>query len=158
MLGIKDRTWPVVDARAFSRSGMHNDLKQKIAEHRSTHGTLRDIHEVDHPDCRALMLEIPAAPREQAVASRGHACGSCGETLGALPLNKLDNLPFPLLSDALSAEQKCNEAHNLRRARTITNAETDANPAGHSFDTPCPESSIQLANPIRTARISSPSP
>lgn len=92
LLGIDDRSRSVVGTRAFSRPGQLNDLKQKIAEHSSTKGTFRDIHEVLHPDGRVLMLEIPAAPRGQAVAWKGHAYGRSGESLGALPLDKLDEL------------------------------------------------------------------
>lgn len=92
LLGIDDRSRSVVGTRAFSRPGQGNDLKQKIAEHSSTKGTFRDIHEVDHPNGRVLMLEIPAAPRGQAVAWKGHAYGRSGESLGALPLDKLDEL------------------------------------------------------------------
>lgn len=92
MLGIEDRSRNIVGTRAFSRPGQLNDLKQKIAEHSSTKGTFRDIHEVLHPDARVLMLEIPAAPRGQAVAWKGHAYGRSGESLGALPLDKLDEL------------------------------------------------------------------
>lgn len=92
LLGIDDRSRSVVGTRAFSRPGQLNDLKQKIAEHSSTKGTFRDIHEVLHPDGRVLMLEIPAAPRGQAVVWKGHAYGRSGESLGALPLDKLDEL------------------------------------------------------------------
>lgn len=128
LLGIDDRSHSVVDTSAFSRPGLRNELKQKIAEHSSTKGTFRDIHEVDHPDGRVLFLEIPAAPRGQAVAWKGHFYGRSGESLGALPLDKLDDHLFPLLSDALSAEQKRNKVHNLlaklRHTDTVTNAGT----------------------------------
>lgn len=92
LLGIDDRSRSVVGTRTFSRPGQLNDLKQKIAEHISTKGTFRDIYEVLHPDGRVLMLEIPAAPRGQAVVWKGHAYGRSGESLGALPLDKLDEL------------------------------------------------------------------
>lgn len=82
----------VVGTRACSRPGQLNDLKQKIADHSSTKGTFRDIHEVLQPDGRVLMLEIAAAPQGQAVARKGHDYGRSGESLGALPLDKLDEL------------------------------------------------------------------
>lgn len=92
LLGIDDRSRSVVGTRAFSRPGQQNNLKLKIAEHSSTKGTFRDIHEVHDPKGRVLMLEIPAAPRGQAVAWKGHIYGRSGESLGALPLDKLDEL------------------------------------------------------------------
>jgi len=92
LLGIDDRSRSVVGTRAFSRLEQRNVLRQKIAEHSSTKGTFRGIHEVQRPEGRVLMLEIPAAPRGQAVAWQGHAYGRSGESLGALPLDKLDEL------------------------------------------------------------------
>lgn len=92
LLGIDDRSRSVGGTRAFSRPGQFLGLKQKIAEHTSTKSTFRDIHEVDRPEGRVLMLEVPAAPRGQAVAWKGHHYGRSGESLGALPLDKLDEL------------------------------------------------------------------
>lgn len=52
-------------------------------------------------------------------------------TAGSASRRELDDLLFPLLSDALSAEQKRNKVHNLlaklRRAKTVENAGTRRN-------------------------------
>lgn len=52
--------------------------------------TLRDIHELQTPLGRVLLLEIPAAPQGMPIAWKGHYYARAGESLTHLGLDKQD--------------------------------------------------------------------
>lgn len=54
--------------------------------------TLRDIHELQTPLGRVLLLEIPAAPQGMPIAWKGHYYARAGESLTHLGLDKQDTL------------------------------------------------------------------
>lgn len=87
---------PIVGSHFAASAADLNALKLQICSHTSPAVGLSDPIEVDHPDCapgsRVLMWRIPAAARGMPVAWKGHYWGRAGESLGALPLNKLDAL------------------------------------------------------------------
>jgi len=68
-----------------------DSLKHEIAQ--QTGGiTLLDIHVVNHPDGRVVMLQIPAAPQGAPVAFQGHWYGRDGESLVPLSLSELETI------------------------------------------------------------------
>ncbi|MGO1567930.1 MAG: ATP-binding protein [Brachybacterium sp.] len=126
ILSIDDCSRGVVGTRAIDRPAKGRVLKQGVAEHTSTRSTLRDVHKVQHLNGHVLMLEIPPAPRGHPVPWRGHHYGRSGEPPGAAPARQTRRSHvFPLLSDALTSEQKRNKIHNLlaklRRTGQIAN-------------------------------------
>lgn len=54
--------------------------------------TFREIHELLHPDGRVILFEVPAAPRGMPITWSGHPYGRAGESLIALPQDKLDEI------------------------------------------------------------------
>ena len=54
--------------------------------------TFREIHELLNPDGRVILFEVPAAPRGMPITWSGHSYGRAGESLVALPQDKLDEI------------------------------------------------------------------
>jgi ATP-dependent DNA helicase RecG len=69
-----------------------NSLKMQISEGTEPSITLRDIHELQTPLGRVLLLEIPAAPQGMPIAWKGHYYARAGESLTHLGLDKQDIL------------------------------------------------------------------
>jgi ATP-dependent DNA helicase RecG len=100
ILGVKDQielvsgARPVVGSEYAQSPAELNNLKLQIFKNTSPSIGLSDPVLVDHPDCRhgsrVLMWRVPAAAQGMPVAWKGHYWGRAGESLVALPLNKLD--------------------------------------------------------------------
>ena len=69
-----------------------HSLKMQISEGTEPSITLRDIHELQTPLGRVLLLEIPAAPQGMPIAWKGHYYARAGESLTHLGLDKQDIL------------------------------------------------------------------
>ena len=54
--------------------------------------TFREIHELEHPNGRVILFEIPAAPRGYPISCNGHYYGRVGESLKALGQDKTDEI------------------------------------------------------------------
>lgn len=67
-------------------------LKQEIAEKAEPRATFREIHELQHPNGRVLLFEIPSAPAGIPIAWNGYHYARNGESLGALDFTKLDEI------------------------------------------------------------------
>ena len=76
-----------VSPDAVNRSG---GIKYQITQSTSPAVCFRGIHELDMPDGRVVMFEIPPAPRGIPIAWKGHYYARSGENLMALGLEKLD--------------------------------------------------------------------
>lgn len=102
IFGVKNKIDPVTGARPVvgslyaATAADLNDLKLQVYSHTSPSVGLSDPIAVDHPDgapgSRVLMWCIPATAPGMPMAWKGHYYGRSGESLGALPLNKLDTL------------------------------------------------------------------
>ena len=75
-----------VSPDAVNRSG---GIKYQITQSTSPAVCFRGIHELDMPDGRVVMFEIPSAPRGIPIAWKGHYYARSGENLMALGLEKL---------------------------------------------------------------------
>ncbi|WP_097306236.1 RNA-binding domain-containing protein [Pseudomonas chlororaphis] len=67
-------------------------LKKEVADKTAHRLTFIEIHTVQHPDGRVLLLEIPAAPQGLPVAWEGHYYGRDGESLGPLSLEEIERI------------------------------------------------------------------
>lgn len=67
-------------------------LKEEIADKTTSRISFVEIHEVDHPKGRVLLLEIPAAPKGLPVAFEGHYYGRDGEALSPLNLEEIERI------------------------------------------------------------------
>lgn len=98
----EEKAWLVFGVDNASRTVVGTDyrpeperlhsLKMQISEGTEPSITLRDIHELQTPLGRVLLLEIPAAPQGMPIAWKGHYYARSGESLTHLGLDKQDTL------------------------------------------------------------------
>lgn len=92
VFGIQDKSHKVVGTKfRFNRPDL-DSLKKEIANKTSNHLTFVEIHELDIPEGRVLMFEIPPAIPGVPTAWEGHFYGRDGESIGALNIHELDLL------------------------------------------------------------------
>lgn len=104
VFGVSDRTRCVVGTSYREGSERLQGLKQQVAQDTEPSVTFRDIHELQHPDGRVLLFEIPAAPRGIPIAWKGHYYARAGESLGSLGLDKQDEIRQQTLAQDWSAQ------------------------------------------------------
>lgn len=90
VFGVNDRSRAVVGTNYRTDPEHLQSLKMQITQNIDPKMTFRDVHELDHPDGRVLIMEIPAAPRGIPIAWKGHYYARDGESLTSLHLNKLE--------------------------------------------------------------------
>ena len=106
------------------RERLHS-LKQQIAQDSEPSTTFQEIHELNTPDGRVVLSQIPPAPRGIPIAWKTHYYARNGESLAGLSIAKLDEIRSQSVADDWSAIT-CREAslHDLSsealsRAREI---------------------------------------
>jgi ATP-dependent DNA helicase RecG len=83
VFGIRDDG--AVVGTSFRQDPAHlQALKHEVSQKAEPSATFRQIHELQHPDGRVLLLEIPAAPAGIPIFWGGHHSARNGESLGAL--------------------------------------------------------------------------
>ena len=92
VFGVNNKTRGVVGTDYRPQEERLQSLKMQIAENAEPRITFRDIHELQHPDGRVLLFQIPAAPRGIPIAWKGHYYARAGESLTSLGLDKLDEI------------------------------------------------------------------
>lgn len=92
VFGVDNKTRQVVGTDYRPEPARLQSLKMQMAEATEPSITLRNIHELPHPEGRVLLLEIPAAPQGMPVAWKGHYYARAHESLTSLGLDKLDEI------------------------------------------------------------------
>jgi len=92
VFGVDNRSRRIVGSEYRTDPQRLQNLKHQISQGTEPSVTVREIHELQHPDGRVLLLEIPAAPRGMPIAWNGHYFARAGESLTALGLDKLDEI------------------------------------------------------------------
>ena len=92
VFGIDDQTHAIVGTQYRTQPGALESLKREIANHITNRISFTAIDELDLPEGRVLMFEIPPAPRGVPVAWKNHYYGRDGESLAALNLEKLERI------------------------------------------------------------------
>jgi len=109
----KDRAWIVFGVDNATRKVVGTTYKQNPDQLQATKKqildgtgsiTFRDIHELVHPDGRVILFEVPAAPRGMPITWSGHPYGRAGESLVALPQDKLDEIRNQTIATDWSAQ------------------------------------------------------
>ena len=88
VFGIKDKGKTIVGSQFKPLRNELDKLKSDVANKTSNHITFNEIYELDTPDGRVIMFEIPAAPKGIPIAWEGHYYGRDGEEL--VPLNLVE--------------------------------------------------------------------
>ncbi|WP_019672739.1 RNA-binding domain-containing protein [Psychrobacter lutiphocae] len=91
VLGVNDDK-NIVGTQAYLDGAVLDKLKKDVADRMTGRVTFTDIFEVNHPNGRVLMLQIPPAPQGMPIASDGHFYGRDGSSLGALNINELETI------------------------------------------------------------------
>ncbi len=92
VFGIDDKTRRILGSEYRQAPGELDKLKMQIADGTEPSITFRDIHELETPEGRVLLFEIPAAPVGMPIAWLGHYYARAGESLTSLGLDKLDTI------------------------------------------------------------------
>lgn len=92
VFGVNNKTRGVVGTDYRPQVERLQQLKMQIAENAEPRISFRDIHELQHPDGRVLLFQIPAAPRGIPIAWKGHYYARAGESLTSLGLDKQDEI------------------------------------------------------------------
>lgn len=90
VFGVKNKSRQVVGTGYGISPKRLDTLKRQINDDTDPSMTFRSIREVDHPDGRVLMFEIPAAPKGMPIAWKGHWYARAGENTAPLSIDKLD--------------------------------------------------------------------
>ena len=90
VFGVKNKTRSIVGTSYGLNPNRLQQLKMQITRDTEPRSSFREIHELNTPEGRVLMFEIPAAPIGMPVAWQGYFHGRSGESLVALSINKLD--------------------------------------------------------------------
>lgn len=95
IFGVKDKPVPrpVVGSnyRASSRPKL-DSLKAEIANKTTNRITFTEIYELNYPEGRVVIFQIPAAPRGFPIAFEGHYYGRDGEEIGALNIVEVETI------------------------------------------------------------------
>lgn len=84
------------------RERLHG-LKNQIAQETEPAMSFREIHELDAPQGRVVLFEVPAAPRGIPIAWKTHYYARNGESLTGLSIAKQDEIRSQSLADDWSA-------------------------------------------------------
>ena len=91
VFGVKDNHQVVGSNFRRVRKDL-DSLKLEIANKTTNRITFIEIHEVQHPQGRVVLFEIPAAPKGFPVAFEGHYYGRDGESLSPLNLEEIERI------------------------------------------------------------------
>lgn len=92
VFGVNNNSRAVVGTNYREDVERLNGLKQQVADGTGPSLSFRNIHVLDHPDGRVVLLEIPGAPQGMPIAWNGHFYARNGESLAPLALNRLDEI------------------------------------------------------------------
>lgn len=92
VFGVDNKTRQVIGTEYRKSVDRLNSLKKDIANGIDPSTTFRDIHELQTPEGRVVMFEIPPAPRGIPIAWNGYYHARNDESLASLSLAKQDEI------------------------------------------------------------------
>lgn len=109
IFGIKDKLPREIIGTSYRQDTVKlQSLKHEISQ--QTNGlTFQEIYELNPPEGRVLIFQIPAAPAGMPTSWKGHFYGRAGESLTALSIQKLETIRRQVVCTDWSA-QICPEA------------------------------------------------
>ncbi|WP_428653218.1 ATP-binding protein [Runella sp.] len=92
IFGVKDNSKSIVGSnyRITNRAKL-DSLKSEIANHTNGH-TFQEIFELQLPEGRVVMFQIPAAPRGIPITWKGHFYGRNAESLSGLSISEIEQI------------------------------------------------------------------
>ncbi|GHV68986.1 hypothetical protein FACS1894199_17050 [Bacteroidia bacterium] len=105
IFGVENTKHLIIGTRYRSERKDLDKLKKEIAD-KTTHSlSFIDIHELNRPEGRVIMFQIPAAPKGIPIAYEGFFYGRANESLVALNIEKIERIR--------------NQAHNIDWSKNI---------------------------------------
>ena len=93
VFGIENEKRSIVGSKYRAGNRPHlESLKGEIGNKTSNRITFIEIHELDLPEGRVVMFQIPAAPQGLPIAWEGHYYGRDGEVLSPLNLSEIEQI------------------------------------------------------------------
>lgn len=109
IFGVEDSTRNICGTQYRPNRNDLNGLKHEIANKTTNRITFVEIYELNLPEGRVIMFQIPPAPKGMPIAWEGHYYGREGESLSALNIHEIEQIRNQLRRDDWSAAI-CNEA------------------------------------------------
>jgi ATP-dependent DNA helicase RecG len=103
VFGVDNKTRRVIGTAYRENPERLHSLKQQIAQVTDPSVTFKEIHELQTPQGRVVLFEIPAAPRGIPIAWNSHHYARNRESLAGLNLVKLDEIRAQGANDDWSA-------------------------------------------------------
>jgi ATP-dependent DNA helicase RecG len=103
VFGLHDRTRAITGTDYRQDRARLDSLKHQIAQDTDPSISFRDIHELQTPQGRVVLFEIPPAPRGIPIGWKGHYFARDGSSLTALSLAKQDEIRAQSVADDWSA-------------------------------------------------------
>lgn len=104
VFGVNNKSREVCGSEYRPDEKRLQSTKMQIAENTEPSVTFRNIYELQHPQGRVVLFEIPEAPRGMPIAWKGHYYARAGESLTHLGLDKLDEIRQQTRSTDWSAQ------------------------------------------------------
>ncbi len=92
VFGIENKQHRIVSTQFHPHRKNLDSLKGEIANKTTNRITFIEIHELDLPEGRVVMFQIPAAPKGFPIAFEGHYYGRDGEELVPLNLEEIERI------------------------------------------------------------------
>ncbi len=103
VFGIEDKKHKVVGSQFRSVRKDLDSLKGEIAKKVTNGISFIEIHEINKPEGRVIMFQIPAAPKGIPIAFDGHYYARDGEELTSLNIEKIERIRAQTIKDDWSA-------------------------------------------------------
>lgn len=92
VFGVDNKTRSIAGSDYRQDHERLHSLKMQVAAETEPSITFRDIHELQIPQGRVVLFEIPAAPMGMPIGWKGHYYSRAGESLTSLGLDKQDEI------------------------------------------------------------------
>lgn len=103
VFGIENRLHNIVSSNFRSHRKDLDSLKGEIANKTTNRITFIEIYELNLPEGRVVMFQVPAAPKGFPIAFDGHYFGRDGEELVALNLEEIERIRAQAITEDWSA-------------------------------------------------------
>ncbi len=104
VFGVSDKTRTVVGSDYRLQSERLQSIKMQVSADSEPSVAFRNIFELQHPQGRVVLFEVPPAPRGMPIAWKGHYYARAGESLTNLGLDKLDDIRQQTITSDWSAQ------------------------------------------------------
>jgi len=103
LFGIENKKHAIVGSQFRPQRKDLDSLKSEIANKTTNRITFVEIYELNEPEGRVVMFQIPAAPKGFPIAFEGHYYGRDGEDLSPLNLEEIERIRAQAITEDWSA-------------------------------------------------------